>query len=211
MTDMVERRRSRWLAPRTRGGLTGAGLMLLGAWGAVIPFVGPYFDYAYTPNTTWSWTAARFYLQVLPGGVAFLAGLALLVAAHRVVASAAGWLAAAAGAWFVVGPLLAPLWRSDYIGTPVGNSTDVSVEQIGMFYGLGSAIMLVAGVAVGRFSILGARDLAYAQSRTVATSLPAGANERGELEADEAGVTSEAGAPQPRHGWTHRDRRPIAH
>jgi hypothetical protein len=209
MTDIVEPRRSRWIAPRTRGGMTGAGLMLLGAWGAVIPFVGPYFHYAYTPNTTWTWTAARFYLQVLPGAVTFFAGLALLVAAHRVIASAAGWLAAAAGAWFVVGPLLAPLWHSDYIGTPVGNSTNVSVEQIGMFYGLGAAITLLAGVAVGRFSILGARDVSYAQPRTAAAPLPAAESTASGV--DEAAVSPEDGSAQPRHGWARRGHRPIAH
>jgi hypothetical protein len=186
--------------------------MLLGAWGAVIPFVGPYFDYAYTPDTTWTWTAARFYLQVLPGAVAFLAGLALLVSAHRVAASAAGWLAAAAGAWFVVGPLLAPLWRSDYIGTPVGNTTDVSVEQIGMFYGLGAAIMLLAGVAVGRFSILGARDAAYARSVPAATSpSPTEVGEPAGGRLEEPAVIPEAVPSRAGHGWTHRGNPPIAH
>jgi hypothetical protein len=160
------------MTPRTRGAVTGLGLLLLGAWGAVIPFVGPYFDYSYTPNTTWTWTTARFFLQVLPGAVASFAGLVLLGSANRVIASFAAWLAVAAGAWFVIGPLLAPLWRVDYIGTPVGNTTDVSVEQIGMFYGLGAAIALLAGVALGRFSVVGIRDLAFADRRAAAIAAP---------------------------------------
>ena len=81
------------------------------------------------------------------------AGLILLGSAHRVTATLAGWLAVAAGAWFVIGPLVAPLWRSAYLGTPVDDATDASLEQIGMFYGLGAAIVLLAGIAVGRFSI----------------------------------------------------------
>ena len=40
--------------PRTRGVLSGLLLVLLGAWGALVPFVGPYFHYAYTPDTAWS-------------------------------------------------------------------------------------------------------------------------------------------------------------
>jgi hypothetical protein len=151
---------SRTATPRSRGVLTGFGLVLLGAWGALIPFVGPYFDYAYTPNQTWTWTAARFWLQVLPGGVAFFAGLLLLFTAHRVVALLAAWIAIAAGAWYVVGPLLAPLWRTNYLGAPVGDKTDVSVEAIGMFYGLGAAIILLAALAAGRFSVVGVRDMA---------------------------------------------------
>ncbi len=157
---------SRTATPRSRGAMTGFGLVLLGAWGALIPFLGPYFDYAYTPDKTWTWTAARFWLQVLPGAVAFFAGLILLMTAHRVVASMAAWLGIAAGAWFVVGPLLAPVWRANYLGSPVGDRTDVAVEQIGMFYGLGAAIILLAAMAAGRFSVIGVRDVALAPAHT---------------------------------------------
>jgi hypothetical protein len=52
--------------PRSRGALSGFLLVILGAWTAVIPFIGPWFSYAYTPNTSWTWTAARGWLQVLP-------------------------------------------------------------------------------------------------------------------------------------------------
>ncbi|HEX4017965.1 MAG TPA: hypothetical protein VHX15_14615 [Frankiaceae bacterium] len=158
----------RTVTPRSRGALTGLGLVLLGAWGALIPFVGPYFDYAYTPDKTWTWTAARFWLQVVPGGIAFFAGLLLLFTAHRVVALLSAWAAIAAGAWFVVGPLLAPIWRANYLGTPVGDRTDVSVEQIGMFYGLGAAIILLAAMAAGRFSVVGVRDMELASAAAAA-------------------------------------------
>jgi len=185
---------------RSRGALSGLGVLLLGAWGALIPFIGPYFDYAYTPNQTWTWTAARFWMQVLPGGVAFLAGLALLVSAHRVAASVAAWLAIAAGAWYVIGPLAAPLWNTRYIdiGTPVGGRTDASVEQIGMFYGLGAAIILLAAMAAGRFSIVAARDPAYAASRY--QGVPAG-------QAPVAGETADdAAAGQPETAEPIRER-----
>ncbi|EUA34713.1 hypothetical protein I552_5502 [Mycobacterium xenopi 3993] len=52
--------------PRSRGAITGLLLVLLGAWGALIPFVGPYLDFAYTPNQPWTWTAARGWLEVFP-------------------------------------------------------------------------------------------------------------------------------------------------
>jgi len=188
---------------RSRGALSGLGVLLLGAWGALIPFIGPYFDYAYTPNQTWTWTAARFWMQVLPGGVAFLAGLAMLVSAHRVVASAAAWLAVAAGAWYVIGPLVPPLWNTRYldIGTPVGSRTDVSVEQIGMFYGLGAAIILLAALAAGRFSIVAARDAAYAAGRYQA--VPAGqapvAGEAGEEAGGPETATPKGDRPIRRH------------
>jgi hypothetical protein len=178
----------------------------LGAWGALIPFVGPYFDYAFSPNTTWDWTAARGYLQVLPGTVTFLAGLVILCSAHRVTAMLAGWLAVAAGGWFVIGPLVAPLWRADYLGAPVGDATDASLEQIGMYYGLGVAIVLLAGIAVGRCSIRAAEPALYAVTRVSSEPEPV---------VERIGPSDDAGLVEPtpktgRNGWGRR-RRFLAH
>jgi len=53
--------------PRTRGAGSGLMLILLGAWGALIPFVGPYFHFAYTPDAAWTWTWGRFFLEIVPG------------------------------------------------------------------------------------------------------------------------------------------------
>src|SRR5690349_18126997 len=69
--------------PRTRGVGSGVLLILLGAWGALIPFIGPYFHFAYTPDTAWTWTWGRFFLEIVPGVAAALGGLILLVSAFR--------------------------------------------------------------------------------------------------------------------------------
>ena len=58
--------------PRTRGVLSGVLLILLGAWGALIPFIGPYFHFAYTPDTAWTYTAGRLWLEILPGVVTMI-------------------------------------------------------------------------------------------------------------------------------------------
>ncbi|EUA11920.1 hypothetical protein I546_2738 [Mycobacterium kansasii 732] len=75
--------------------------MILGAWGALVPFIGPRFDFAYTPGQ--AWTAARGWLEVLPGVAAAVGGLLLIISGNRAIAMLGGWLAALAGAWFVVG------------------------------------------------------------------------------------------------------------
>src|SRR5215471_14882031 len=98
--------------PRTRGVGSGVLLILLGAWGALIPFVGPYFHFAYTPDTAWTWTWGRFFLAIVPGVAAALGGLILLVSAFRPVAMFGAALAAAGGAWFAVDHLLGPVWSS---------------------------------------------------------------------------------------------------
>jgi hypothetical protein len=86
-------------------------------------------------------------------------GLILLGSRSRVFATFGGWLAVAAGGWYVVGPLLSPLWDSTFLGQPIGDKTDQSVEQIGLFFGLGAVIVLFAAFALGRLAVIGARDV----------------------------------------------------
>ena len=61
--------------PRSRGVISGILLVILGAWVAIIPFVGPTFKYAIGSTTAWDWTAGRFWLNVLPGAVAIPAAV----------------------------------------------------------------------------------------------------------------------------------------
>lgn len=148
--------------PRTRGALSGFLLVLLGAWGALIPFIGPYFHYAYSPAGAWTYTSGRFWLEVLPGAAAVLGGLILLVSALRPMAIMGAGLAVAGGAWFVVGTVLHPLWPTKSWltpGAPLGSTPLLRMaEQIGFFTGLGVAIVLVAATALGRMSIIATRD-----------------------------------------------------
>jgi hypothetical protein len=52
--------------PRTRGAVSGVLLILLGVWGGLVPFVGPYFHYAYTPDRAWAYTSGRLWLSIVP-------------------------------------------------------------------------------------------------------------------------------------------------
>lgn len=147
--------------PRSRGAFSGIMLVLLGGWGAVIPFIGQYFHYAYTPDHAWAYTSGRFWLQVVPGAAAAVGGLILLVSANRAWAAFGAWLAALAGAWFVLGPTLSALWVSSgfpRIGVPVGGALLRVVEQIGFFTGLGAVIIFFAALALGRMTVVTARD-----------------------------------------------------
>lgn len=140
--------------------------MLLGVWGALVPLVGPYFDYAYTPDRAWAFTSGRVWLSIVPGAVTALAGLVVLLSANRAVAVVWAWLAAVAGAWFVVGSTLSTLWTDDgasAAGEPVGGTAAQAAEQLGFFTGLGAAIVFFAAMALGRFTVLGAREMAMAE------------------------------------------------
>src|SRR5215831_16608455 len=89
--------------PRSRGALSGFLLVLLGLWGGLIPFVGPYMDFAYSPDRAWSTSPGRWWLEVLPAVATVLGGLIVLIGANRLVTVAGAWLAALGGAWFAVG------------------------------------------------------------------------------------------------------------
>jgi hypothetical protein len=158
-------RPSRLVMARSRGAVTGPLLMLLGAWGALVPFIGHSFGFGFTPDNTWTWTAARGWLEVLPGAAAFLGGALLTVSAHRVSAMVGGWIAAASGAWFALGTTIGPFWSAGNIGVPTGSGHHAAFEQLGMFSGLGVAIVFLASVALGRVSVIGVRDVSAAQAR----------------------------------------------
>ncbi|MFC4372895.1 hypothetical protein ACFO5K_02175 [Nocardia halotolerans] len=150
--------------PRSRGALGGLAVLLLGIWGALIPFVGPYFNFSYTPDEPWVWSAARGWLQVLPGVVAIIGGLLMLMSRNRLVASFGGWLAVAAGVWFVIGPFLAALLRLGDIGEPIATSDlKRALLQLTFFYGLGALILFFAASSLGRLSVRSTRDIAFAE------------------------------------------------
>jgi hypothetical protein len=167
--------------PRTRGALSGLLLVLLGAWGALVPFVGPYFHYAYTPDTAWSYTSGRLWLEILPGAGTLLGGLIVLASAYRPAAHFGAWLAVVSGTWFVLGGILGPTWSGIRMnpGTPVGGTTMRAFEQIGFFTGLGVVIAGVAAMALGRFSVIGVRDARLAE-RALSSKPSARAEEKNE-------------------------------
>ncbi|CAM3304633.1 hypothetical protein H7J50_21605 [Mycobacterium intermedium] len=144
--------------PRSRGAVTGLLLVILGAWGALIPFVGPNFDFAYTPGQ--SWTAARGWLEVLPGVATVVGGLLLIASRNRASAMLGGWLAALGGAWFVVGTTVAPLLQLGSVGDPVAvTDRKRAALELAYFTGLGTLIAFLAGAALARTAARLARDV----------------------------------------------------
>src|SRR6185437_666657 len=139
---------------RRHGILNGVLLALLGVWGGLIAFVGPYFHYAYTPDHAWTYTTGRLWLEILPGAAALLGGLVLIVANTRHTALFGAFLGIVSGAWFTLGNVVAPLWTTAApAGVPASTTTLMRVvEQIGFFTGLGAAMILVAAFAAGRIT-----------------------------------------------------------
>ena len=185
---------SKMRVPWTRGATSGVLLIILGAWAAIVPFIGPYLNFAYTPstNTAWIWTESRGWFEVAPGAAAFAGGLLLLFSTNRAVAILGAWLGVAGGAWLIVGPSLTDVLNKS-IGTPdPASSTNVqALEELFFFYGVGALILFFASVALGRISVQTIRDAAVAERRAAAAEAAAPA------EATAAAPTAAAAAAMP--------------
>ncbi|WP_163801918.1 hypothetical protein [Mycolicibacterium sediminis] len=191
--------------PRSRGALSGLLVILLGLWGALVPFLGPNFDFAYSLGA--DWTIGRGWLEVLPGVVAVVGGFLLLTSRNRVSGMLGGWLAVAAGAWFVVGRAFAgPLGLGD-VGTPVADTDTKRVWlELTYFYGLGAVLVFLGALALGRLSVRSVRDVEFA-SRPLDTTDVRTTDVRttdGAVVADGTRDTTLAGRPRRRGGLLGR-------
>jgi hypothetical protein len=158
--------------PRRRGGLCGLLLIVLGAWGGLAPFIGSYFSFAFTPDTAWHYDSGRLYLSIVPGAAAVLGGLLILATRSRAVGMFGGLLAAAGGAWFIAGDgIVTAVLKKTSIspGSPLTHSsggvpsaTWMFLEQLGLFTGVGILVLFFGALAIGRFSMVSARDAAAA-------------------------------------------------
>jgi hypothetical protein len=124
-------------------------ILLLGIWGGIIPFVGPYFGYSLGPDHTWTWTMSRLWLDVLPAIAAVIGGLWLMAAGPRINGRLGAMLAMLAGFWFAIGPALSMIWHAGgAAGIAHGTSTVQGLEMLGFHTGLGVLVAALAGYAL---------------------------------------------------------------
>jgi hypothetical protein len=174
-------RASRVRVPRSRGAASGFLLVVLGAWAALIPFIGPYLNLAFTPSPdkAWHWTADRGWLNVLPGVLTVLGGLLLLLSRSRVVTVFGAWVAVLSGAWLIVAPALAPVVKLSTGSPDPSSGKDVrALTELVFFYGIGALILFVASVALGRLSVHSVRDVRAAERRVAAEEAAAAEEEQ---------------------------------
>lgn len=139
--------------PRRRfaGGLTaGLGLLsvLAGAWGGIVAYIGPTFGYQSNGSGSWVWSWQHSLLHLIPGAVAVAAGLLMWAMAARTRGGSgrlgsglAGLALLASGAWFVLGPVVWPIYHTSPVFGPA-SPTDNFVNQLG--YNLGPGLVIVA-------------------------------------------------------------------
>ncbi len=154
--------------PRSRAAFSGALLVLLGLWGALVPLAGPYFHFTFAPDKAWSVTSGRLWLQILPGAAVFLGGLMAMSSANRAFAAFGAWVAAVGGAWYTVGVPVSAMWATEghQLGRPLGGTSRQVVEQLTQLYGLGVVAVFLAALALGRLAVVGVKDARLAEQET---------------------------------------------
>jgi hypothetical protein len=156
--------------PRSRGAVCGALLILLGLWGGLAPFVGPYFHFGITPDRAWAYNSGRLDYSIVPAAAVVLGGVLVLLTRNRAIGVTGGLLAVLGGAWFGLGTgfVTYVLKRTTItIGAPIGTpgagtavTARMYLEQISLFGGLSLLVVFFGALAVGRFSLLAAKDVA---------------------------------------------------
>lgn len=188
---------------RTTGAGAGLLVLILGLWAGFIPFVGPYFHYGFSPDSTWHYTTNRLWLDILPAAAAVLGGLMMISAVTRASGVLGSWFALLGGAWLLLGPSASLLWShaasgtlQSGIGAPLGGHDRAAIEMIGFFYGAGGLITMLSAFAIGRFAL----------ATPIAAAAPASQAERGRP-AEGAREGEPAGEERPRRGLIRRRRR----
>lgn len=143
----------------TGAALTGLAALIVGAWGALDGYVGPYFGFRPVANQVWVGNWQNGLLHLAPGAVAAAAGLMLLAMgpARRSVRGGALVLPAvlllAAGAWFVIGPVAWPTFQSGPAFQPVLSASRNLLNVACASYAPGLVIVMLGGMALKAGSV----------------------------------------------------------
>jgi hypothetical protein len=146
----VDRRDALARVPVSRFGIGAAGVVavLVSAWGGIVPYVGPAFNYSGDGSGSWHWNLAHSVLALAPGVAGVLLGLFVIAESRGVVVgrgrlslATAGTLLMVCGAWFALGPFAWPVLSngSNYFVA----STHLRVFTYEVGYSIGTGLILV--------------------------------------------------------------------
>ncbi|HEV2361979.1 MAG TPA: hypothetical protein VGS21_09780 [Acidimicrobiales bacterium] len=134
--------------------IAGVLTLLVGAWAAVVAFIGPEFSFSADGTGSWHWSLTHAVLFVVPGAIAFLAGLITVMGApgdRRAVLALAGIAAVLCGAWLVVGVVAWPVIHGgNDIFTTTSSNTSRLEYWLGYSLGPGGLLIALGSFIVGR-------------------------------------------------------------
>jgi hypothetical protein len=170
----------------------------LGAWAGIVGYVGPVFGYHATTLGAWQWTTNNWLLHLIPGAVAFVAGLLVLGRARALArggVSLAALAAILAGAWLVIGPAAWPLFESSRAYGPATGATNIFLVKLGADLGPGVLLAAFGGMLLkashpGRVAAVTGAAAPAAGYEPTTTAVP------------EQGTTAADPATRTRRGWS---------
>ena len=129
-------------------------IVLLGAWGGIVPYIGPKFDYP-SGVSAWHWTSTAWQLNLTAGGLAVFGGLILMGTVMRAQGALGAFCSICAGAWFIVGPVFASVWRghTELGALAHGSRWMQAWLPLGYHYGTGLLIATFGALALGLLTI----------------------------------------------------------
>jgi hypothetical protein len=133
------------------------GTIAAGAWAAAVAYAGPAYGFAIDTAPAWAQTTHRTELHLVPGAVAVLAGLVLLVVLPRLrrgrrrfLGGLAALVAIAAGVALVLGrAALAAYTGSQSVNAVAGSPLHVFLLRLGYEWGPGLVLVLLAAWLLG--------------------------------------------------------------
>lgn len=132
--------------------IVGSVIFAVGAWAAVVAYVGPTFGYPMPPGSdqpAWDWTASHTWRHLLPGVVA-VAGGVLLWSGTRRRALAGSGLALLAGIWMIISPFVVRAWLSSGGGGGGDASTAMQIiTPLGYHHVPGIITVSLAAFTIG--------------------------------------------------------------
>ncbi|HWF15932.1 MAG TPA: hypothetical protein VG244_07120 [Acidimicrobiales bacterium] len=152
----VERSDARTRAHLGRIGLGTAGIVavLVSAWGGIVPYIGPLFNFSGDGTGSWHWNLAHAVLALVPGAVGVLLGLFVLaesrgvaVGKGRLSLATAGTLLMICGAWFAIGSLAWPVLSNTGAYFVASSHLRLLTYEVGYSIGVG-LVLVVCGAFV---------------------------------------------------------------
>jgi hypothetical protein len=138
----------------------------LGAWGAIVPYVGPLFGYGATGGGAWHWNLAHSLLGLAPGALAVVVGFLLFAETRGIKVGrglpglfAAGLLVLASGAWFIVGPAAWPVISAHGSYFEAASPYRGLLNLLGYSFGTGILLTAAGAFIMGWAARHGAKEL----------------------------------------------------
>lgn len=133
----------------------GLAALLVSAWGGVVAYVGPTFDFGADGTPAWTWSLTHSLLYLAPGGVGVVASLAVISRSRggatltRLSLAFLGLVLVACGAWFVVGPYAWPILEGPTtLFSPTSSALTMFTRLVGHNLGVGVVLAALGGMVM---------------------------------------------------------------